>query len=427
MIHIHDDIIRGVLLKGNFGLEREMLRVTEDGRLSHTAHPFPDEKRIVRDFCENQTELNTSVHDSVSGAMEELRELDGIIRARLGELPEKELLWPFSNPPYIEDEADIPVAEFTGVQRSKTVYRDYLSGKYGRYKMTLCGIHINFSFTDDLIGRECILASGDMADIKNRIYLDLAAGLMEYGWILTALTAASPLLDGSFLEKGRSGETVFTGMSSYRCGDNGYWNDFVPVLDYSSIEAYAGSIRAYIEEGLLNSPSELYYPIRLKSEGVNDLDVLTAKGVDHIELRMFDLDPLLPLGLDERDVIFAHLLMVWIASREISIPSAKDQIRTAGNYKRAARYDLDTVSYINRHGISLPMRRAAILITEQMEDFYREYPNDIRDVIRFEREKLIDRTKSYSYIVRQKYGDMFSAKAIAAAVAAADELAKERR
>ena len=86
MIHIHDDFIRGVLLKGNFGLEREMLRVTEDGRLSHAPHPLPDDKRIVRDFCENQTELNTSVHDSISGAMEELREIDGIIRVHLKKL-----------------------------------------------------------------------------------------------------------------------------------------------------------------------------------------------------------------------------------------------------------------------------------------------------------------------------------------------------
>lgn len=418
MIHSQDGAIRHVLLNGNFGLEREMLRVTEDGRMSCSPHPFPGNNRIVRDFCENQTEINTSVHDSVSGAMDELRELDAALRTGLDALCEKELLWPFSNPPYIGDEADIPIAEFSGEQRRKTVYRDYLSGKYGRYKMTFCGIHMNFSFPDELLRAERGIAGGDYREVKNRVYLDLAAGLAEYGWLLTVLTAASPVLDGSFFEQGVRGETVFSGMSSYRCSENGYWNDFVPVLDYSGLDAYARSIRAYIEEGWLNSPSELYFPVRLKSEGINDLDVLTEKGVSHIELRMFDLNPLLPWGLDERDVRFAHLFIVWTASRQPVILSAKDQIRAAANFKRAARYDIDTVSYVNRHGVSVPMRKAGIIIMEQMKEFYAGSGAQVSDVIDFELDKLLDRTKSYAYIVRQRYGDDFARKALL--------LAKER-
>ena len=44
---------------GTFGLERETLRVTSEGNISHTLHPFPDDMHIVKDFCENQTEINT--------------------------------------------------------------------------------------------------------------------------------------------------------------------------------------------------------------------------------------------------------------------------------------------------------------------------------------------------------------------------------
>ena len=40
LFHAENQHIAKLLLTGNFGLERETLRVTEDGRLSHTDHPF---------------------------------------------------------------------------------------------------------------------------------------------------------------------------------------------------------------------------------------------------------------------------------------------------------------------------------------------------------------------------------------------------
>ena len=59
---------------GTFGLERETLRVTSDGRMAHTPHPFPDDAHIVKDFCENQAEINTGVHAAAQGAVDELLE-----------------------------------------------------------------------------------------------------------------------------------------------------------------------------------------------------------------------------------------------------------------------------------------------------------------------------------------------------------------
>ena len=99
----------------------------------------------------------------------------------------------------------------------------------------------------------------------------------------------------------------------------GYWNEFAPVFDYSDIGSYAESIRKYVKKGLLKAPSELYYPVRLKPAGDNNLDALQKNGVNHIELRMFDLNPLAEEGLEEKDVVFAHLLMVWLASTMLPI------------------------------------------------------------------------------------------------------------
>ncbi len=414
MIHIEDNYIREHLINGHFGLEKESLRVLESGYFSHAGHPFSeDETRIVKDFCENQAEINTGVHASVTGAMDELKQLHTMLEKGVSSLHEREYIWPFSNPPFIRDEEDIPVAEFDGMLRAKTVYRDYLSDKYGRYKMTFSGIHVNFSFDEELLKKDFELSGSDSyKEHKNRIYLELAEGLVEFGWILTLLTAASPVTDSSFLKKGEVGNTCFSGKASLRCSESGYWNNFVPVLDYENIYAYVSSIKKYIKGGWLNSPSELYYPIRLKSEGENNLETLLKNGVDHIELRMFDLNPLIPYGLDERDVVFAHLLMIWLATRESCGLNDKDQIRCAVNFKRAAGYDIDLAKYLIKDGRAVSMRDAGVIILNKMKTFFKDYPDYAEKVLDFQLEKLQNDEKRYAYMVKKTYGEDFVKKGI---------------
>lgn len=413
MIHWEDEIIRQNMYEGNFGLEREALRIHEDGSFSHTPHPFPDNDHIVRDFCENQTEINTGVHTTLDGSIGELTELDRHIKDRLQELPSKEWLWPFSNPPVIKGEEDIPIAEFQGDLRSKTIYRDYLSGKYGRHKMTFSGVHVNFSFGEKVLDRDFELSGEkDPQTHKSQIYLDLAQRLLEYGWVLVPLTAASPMLDGSFYDRNKNGETVFSGMASCRCSELGYWNDFIPILDYSSLKAYGGSIYSHVEDGWLNSPSELYYPVRLKSFGENNLDVLVEKGVSHIELRMFDLNPFEACSVKKEDVFFAQLLMIWLCSADVIPMRSADQIRAVANFKRAAHFDLSQTHYMARDGRAVPMDRAGEQILVQMEEFYRDAPEEVRETLRFEKEKFIHPEKRYAWTVRERYGEDFAGKGL---------------
>ena len=75
----------------------------------------------------------------------------------------------------------------------------------------------------------------DYQEYKNSLYLKLAEQLAAYGWILVSVTAASPIIDSSFVEKGVYGRDIFTGMASVRCSEMGYWNEFAPVFDYSKI------------------------------------------------------------------------------------------------------------------------------------------------------------------------------------------------
>ncbi|MDE5779494.1 MAG: hypothetical protein K2I10_13495 [Lachnospiraceae bacterium] len=420
MLHIENHDVKKSILEGNFGLEKESLRIKKDGTLSHSPHPFTDDTHIVKDFCENQTEINTSVHTSAKEAIEELEFHNRRIYERLESLPEREYLWPFSNPPYIENESDIPVAVFGGIEVSKTAYREYLSAKYGRYKMTFSGIHVNYSFSEKLLEADFkYQKETDYQEYKNRFYLELAQRMAAYGWLLVAVTAASPLLDSSFVEKGIYNQDVFTGMASVRCGEMGYWNEFAPILDYHNISAYADSIRKYVDMGLLKAASELYYPIRLKPAGENNLESLCRNGVNHIELRMFDLNPLVSAGVEEMDIIFAQLLMVWLAATPGQPFSEKDQIQAVQNFKNAARYDLKTVNILTPDGEIESVAHAALKVIDMMKDFYSGISLDVDEILQFEYEKFTDADNRYAWRIRKQFGDGYVKKGL--------ELVKERQ
>ena len=316
MLDVRNPAIRPFAFEGNCGLEREALRVTGTGRMALTPHPFPlDHPRIVRDFCENQTEINTGVHPTAEAAVEELKAIDATIRAAIAQQGER--LWTNSNPPPITDESEIVPARFEGAFAGKSAYRDYLAAKYGKRLMAYCGIHFNFSF-----GKRLVAASGVNRDA---IYLHVAAQCVKWGWAVVALTSASPA--------GR--------YARVRCSERGYWNRFVPVLDFSSARAYARSIARYVQKGLLVAPSELYYPVRLKPRGPNNLLTLAERGVDHIEIRCVDLNPLTGGLVDVRDVEFIHLFMLWCAAQERETLSAAEQVKSIAAFKAAARIDFD--------------------------------------------------------------------------------------
>jgi glutamate--cysteine ligase len=388
--------------------------------MAHTPHPFSQEERyIVRDFCENQTEINTPVTAGPHEAVVALRDYDRLIRRTLQALPEQEYLWPFSNPPYLRNEEDVPVAQFQGAQASKTVYRNYLSDRYGRYKMTFSGIHFNYSFDEALLRADFALSGEtDFGAYRDRLYVELAEKAAAYGWIITAVTAASPLMDSSYVEKGSHGGALFHGMASVRCSELGYWNDFTPILDYTDVSHYADSIQRYVDQGMIRYPSELYYPIRLKPPGENNLDNLRQQGVNHIELRMLDLNPLAPGGIEEKDVHFAQLLLVWLASLPRLHLTAKDQVEVIRNFKNAAHYDLKTAKItLLPTGESLPGVEAAQRVLGQMADFYADAPAAVHQTLDFQQAKFQDAELRYAWRIRKGYDGDFVGKGLALAKA----------
>ena len=279
--------------------------------------------------------------------------------------------------------------------------------------MSFSGIHVNYSFSEELLREDYKLGKYEsFQDYKNRLYLTLAEKLAAYGWIITALTAASPLLDSSFTEKGVFGKTSFNGMASTRCSELGYWNHFVPILDYSDVPSYADRIRRYVDQGMIAAETELYYPIRLKPKGKNNLDKLRKEGVNHIEIRVPDLNPLEPSGLNVLDLKFIQLLIVWLASTRRETFDRKDQVQAVQNFKNAAHYDLKTVKIVAPGKDAVSVVDAGLALLEEMKTFFRDYPEETAEILAFEEEKLLDPEKRYAWMIRKDYGDGFVEKGL---------------
>jgi glutamate--cysteine ligase len=368
---------------GKFGIERETLRVDGQGRLAQTPHPFGNDEHITRDFCENQVELVTPVCHSVDEAVEALAELDKRTREELAKNGES--IWLYSNPPHFDSEKDIPIADFTGDHSSKRAYREVLQQKYGKKLMLFSGIHFNFSFAEEFL-RELNTNNEDFHTFRDEFYLRLYKQLMVHSWLLVLLTAASPYYDASLDKDGKSG-IIMSEYSSLRNSKRGYWNKFLPILDHKSLKTFTGSIKKHIVTGSLYSASELYLPIRLKPKGVNTLENLAAKGVDHIELRMFDLNPSAALGIDSRDLEFAHLLILYLLSQADFDFTPELQEKAVRDHKNAALLEPDT-----------KLLERGLEVIEEMEKHFSDNEKAL-EIIAFEKEKILGRNHFKTSIV----------------------------
>ncbi len=232
--YIKEKVTINQLLKANYGIEREMLRVNEEGQLSLKEHPkvFGDKINnpyITTDFSESQIEMITPVFDTVEEVHKFISSLYDIVSQEIGE----EYLWPQSMPCLIPDGSEIPIAKYNEGSKGKEakLYREKLIHKYGGKKQLISGIHYNFSFNEELIK---VLykeygVKGTYKTFKNNIYLKVARNYLRYRWLIIYLLGASPVLHDTYMENNKNefkkigSDTLSNNKAtSYRNGKYGY-------------------------------------------------------------------------------------------------------------------------------------------------------------------------------------------------------------
>ena len=144
------------LLKGSFGIEREALRVTPQGKLAVTKHPEVFGSKLMHpyittDFSESQVELITPAFDNIQETYDFLNTLYDITALNIAD----EYLWPQSMPCDIPEDKHIPIAQFEDCEacHKARIYREELFKKYGGKKQLISGIHFNFSFDESMFER----------------------------------------------------------------------------------------------------------------------------------------------------------------------------------------------------------------------------------------------------------------------------------
>lgn len=383
------------IFDGKFGLERETLRVMSDGSLAQTHHPFEDNKYLDRDFCENQLELITPVCESIKSLMLILQKLDNSAKRTL--LDSGEYIWLNSNPPHINSERDIPIANFDGEKAFKHNYRVNLERRYGKRLMLYSGIHFNFSFSEKLL-QSLYDGAEDYQTFKNALYFRLSKQVFRYSWLLVLLTASSPVYDLSLDGDGLSG-SGFDGYSSMRNSSRGYWNQFVPILDYTNLHTYIDSVSGYVNKGLLFSAGELYLPVRLKPHVGSDLNSLVEHGVNHIELRMFDLNPLSSLGVFREDLEFTHYFLIYLLLFPDFEFTPELQETAIKNHQSAALYDLSEIT-INNY----PAKEAALGLLDDMCKCFNDFEQVLK-IINIQKKKIIENERYCVKVYEKLAGD----------------------
>ena len=91
---------------------------------------------------------------------------------------------------------------------------------------------------------------------------------------------------------------------------------------------------------------------------------------------MFDLNPSAPLGIDERDLEFAHLLILYLLSQPDFDFTPELQEKAVRDHKNAALLEPD---------IELPERGEAII--EAMEEYFSGNEN-ADGILEYEKQKL---------------------------------------
>jgi len=376
------------LFEGAFGFEKENLRVTKEGKISSKNHPETlgckdKNPYITTDFAESQIEIITPPLTSIDESYNFLTNLHDIVTLNIGD----ELLWTGSMPP--EDVEGVTPARFK--ESEKTEYREWLLKRYGIEKMLISGLHFNVSFSKKLLTNLRKLSETDLDEkgFRNEVYLKVMRNFLKYRWFLNYVNGSSPL--------DRSQDEIEA--TTLRNGSKGYNNliDIHPNLD--SLDGFIGDLKDYIKKEHLESEKEFYSSLRLKAKDNNSyFESLEEDGIEYIEVRNVDLNPLTDIGVEKETFKFIHLYLIYCLlkdeEREFSYEEATANSILVAEKGRSKNLNL------YRNGEELPFDFAVREILDDLKEVAsqnEEYSRVIKEI-----EEKIETKTLPSYLIEKE-------------------------
>ena len=368
--------IAGLVRGGQRGVERECLRITPTGQLAETPHPRAlgsalTNEYITTDYSEALLEFVTPPQLTNWETIQFLCDVHQFVMERIG----NELLWPLSMPCSISSDADVPLAQYgsSNIGRMKTIYRQGLGHRYGRIMQAISGIHYNYSLPDAFwpLYQQLEGQQGDLQAFRSATYLGAVRNVRRLDWLLLYLFGASPALCKSFV-RGReptglveldAGTLYGPFATSLRMSDLGYRNSA-----QASLKVSANSLEEYVRDlyqathaprpeferigvkvdgeyrqlnaNQLQIENEFYSTIRPKrvtQPGERPTAALSRGGVQYIELRALDISPWDPVGINQRQLRFLEVFLIYCLLQESPPISGPEQERIDSNHGLVAR------------------------------------------------------------------------------------------
>lgn len=399
----HAHVLRGITR----GYERECLRVDASGHLAKTPHPQSLGSKlthpwITTDYAEALLEFITPPSQDPAFPLDFLRDIHRFAARQLKD----ETMWAGSMPCVVGDDKQIAIADY-GTSNSalmKAAYREGLGLRYGRHMQTIAGAHYNWSLPDEFwtILKGCCSGKGNMQDFVSERYFGLIRNFLRYGWLIPYLFGASPAICKTFLQ-GRTSDlqelvpgTLFRPYAtSLRMSDLGYQNRAQDQLhvSFNSLDEYTHALEVAIRtpdpfyeelgvrEGdrwkqlnanLLQIENEFYAGIRPKRIGkAGERPALALKkyGVEYLEVRLFDLNPFVDIGIVQEQSTFADILLLMCLFRQSPPITAREQGENDENKARIVNLGRHPELNLLVHNREQPFRPIAHALFDDMQPF----------------------------------------------------------
>jgi glutamate--cysteine ligase len=389
------------------GYERECLRVDALGRLAATPHPAALGAKlthpwITTDYAEALLEFITPPSQDPAFPLQFLRDIHRFSAQQL----QDEVMWAGSMPCVLGEDKDIPIADYgnSNVARFKTVYREGLGLRYGRKMQTIAGAHFNWSLPDEFWAalKDCCANTGTTQDFVSQRYFGLIRNFLRFGWLIPYLFGASPAIGDTFLQGLKSDLLEMTPGTLYgpyatslRMSDLGYQNhaqadlnisfnsltEYTQALEvalrtpdpfYSQIGVRDGDHWKQLNANLLQIENEFYAGIRPKrigKAGERPAKALQKYGVEYVEVRLFDLNPFIDIGIAPEQGTFADVLLLMCLFRDSPPITSREQSENVENKNRVVNRGRQPDLQLLAHNREQPFRPLAHGLFDDMQPF----------------------------------------------------------
>ena len=384
------------------GYEKECLRVDAEGRLAQTPHPKSLGSKlthpwITTDYSEALLEYITPPSADPDDPLRFLRDIHRYSTPLLG----SETTWAGSMPCLLGDDSNIPLADYgtSNKAKFKYVYREGLSLRYGRQMQTIAGVHYNWSLPEDFWTalHACYESRESIQDFTSERYFGLIRNFLRYGWLIPYLFGASPAICESFLRGAKSdlqqlvpGTLYGPYATSLRMSDLGYQNRAQDDLhvSFNSLHEYTLALESAIRTpdpyyqklgvkdgehwkqlnaNLLQIENEFYAAMRPKRVGrERPAKALQLHGVEYVEMRLFDLNPMVDIGITPEQSIFADVLLLMCLFRDSPPISSREQSENNENKNRVVNRGRQPDLHLLAHNGEYPFRPMAHELFDDM-------------------------------------------------------------